>query len=900
MVPPKKEKRPSKTEELEKKLRRSEERFRSLFDSMSEMFQLLELIYDENGKVIDYRYLEVNPAFERLTGRTREQLVGHRAKELFGIVEDYWLEAYQKAVRTGEPQHLENYGAELDKYYDINAWKAGEGQCAIIFTDITSRKRGEEALKEANETLEAKVEERTRELSKSERSLAEAQHIAHIGNWEWNIQTGEVCWSDELFRIYGLDPQAFTPTIDSFTPYIHPDDKEFVNETIQQVMSKGNPVNFDFRIIATDGTVRVLNTIGKIVEFYNDGKPALMVGTNQDITERKKIEGELKESEAKYHGLFDNVHEAAGLFRYVIDEKGEIVDNVFIDVNRAMEQSIGKRRDEVIGLTGKQIWGQGASEVYLPHVRKARETGTSDIYESYFEPLDRYYLNVIAPLNEELFMSSSLDITDIKRVQREVEHERNLLQSIMNSTRKIHLVYLDCGFNFIRVNEAYAKTCGYKPEEMIGKNHFVLYPSAEVEAIFHRVIETGESVKVHDRPFVFPDQPKRGITYWDWTLEPVKDSSGNCEGLVFSLVETTERKHAEEALKESETKYKQLVEYAPTGIYEIDFRVPKFTTVNDAMSVLSGYSRDELFAMNPFDLLDDESKKQFQERMKKALEGKEIDEQVDYIVIKKDGSRINVVLNNKLIFEDGRPIGAFVVGYDVTERRRVEEELKRSNAELQQFAYVTSHDLQEPLRMVTSYLDLLNHKYGEKLDPKAKEYMSYAIDGADRMRELINDLLAYSRVDSQPLTLEQVDMNEVVAEVVNELHVAIKEAHAELIIDSLPVMVADKKKIKQVFLNLLSNAIKFHGTMSPKVEVSAHRLGSAWMIAIKDYGIGIETKYFDKIFEMFQRLHTKEEYPGTGIGLPIAKKIVEIHGGRIWVESEVGKGSTFFFTIPAQ
>jgi PAS domain S-box-containing protein len=255
--------------------------------------------------------------------------------------------------------------------------------------------------------------------------------------------------------------------------------------------------------------------------------------------------------------------------------------------------------------------------------------------------------------------------------------------------------------------------------------------------------------------------------------------------------------------------------------------------------------------------------------------------------------------------ERGGIAGHVVVIQDITEIAMLEEELKRrseilarSNAELQQFAYVASHDLQEPLRMVTSYMDLLNQKYGDKLDEKAKEYVGFATDGADRMRELINDLLQFSRLNSRPLTIKEVDMNTVVSEVMEILRISINDANAVVTVHHLPTVEADESRIKLVMQNLLSNAIKFHGASPPMIEVFGRQQGEEWVIGVKDNGIGFDLNYKDRIFEMFQRLHSKEEYPGTGIGLAITKKIVELHGGRIWVESELGKGSTFFFTLP--
>jgi PAS domain S-box-containing protein len=242
---------------------------------------------------------------------------------------------------------------------------------------------------------------------------------------------------------------------------------------------------------------------------------------------------------------------------------------------------------------------------------------------------------------------------------------------------------------------------------------------------------------------------------------------------------------------------------------------------------------------------------------------------------------------------------------DITERKqqkerleRYAEELARSNAELQQFAYVASHDLQEPLRMVTSYLGLMEKKFGSELNPKAKEYMGFAVDGSQRMKGLIDDLLQYSRVDSQPIVLEVVDMNELVKVVEEDHQVSIRESKAELIVGPLPTIWADKVQIKQLLTNLISNAIKFHDSKPPRIEVSAVTYGDEFVFTVKDNGIGIDQRHGDKLFKMFSRLHTRDEYPGTGIGLAIAKKIVERHGGKIWFESEVGKGTAFYFTIP--
>ena len=274
---------------------------------------------------------------------------------------------------------------------------------------------------------------------------------------------------------------------------------------------------------------------------------------------------------------------------------------------------------------------------------------------------------------------------------------------------------------------------------------------------------------------------------------------------------------------------------------------------------------------------------------------------VDYVTKPLDGAevlaRIDTHLSLSVLRRQLQEQNA-QLKQEIVAREHMQEALQRSNTELEQLAYVASHDMQEPLRMVASYLQLVAQRYQGKLDAEADEFIGFAVDGAKRMQALINDLLAYSRVGTKARPFAPTDCGAIVNVAISDLRVAIEESGARITHGTLPVVMADANQLAHLFLNLLANAIKFRGTEAPQVQIDAEPSGDGWCFAVRDNGIGIGPEYFDRIFVLFQRLHSRREYPGTGIGLALCKKIVERHGGRIWVESAPGTGAVFRFTLP--
>ena len=285
-------------------------------------------------------------------------------------------------------------------------------------------------------------------------------------------------------------------------------------------------------------------------------------------------------------------------------------------------------------------------------------------------------------------------------------------------------------------------------------------------------------------------------------------------------------------------------------------------------------------------------------------EGPVINQRIEITALHRQGHEFPIELAVCPIqWGDKRLFGAFV--RDVTERQQAQqalatkmEELARSNAELEQFAYVASHDLQEPLRMVASYTQLLARRYKGRLDADADEFIGFAVDGATRMQTLIQDLLAYSRVTTRGQSFKDTDAAVSCDAALRNLTKAISDAEGVITVEPLPRVVADSTQLTQVFQNLIGNALKYRNSRKPEIHVSARADGALALFTVTDNGIGIEPQYFERIFQMFQRLHTIKDYSGTGIGLALCRKIVERHGGRIWVESRLGEGSTFLFTMP--
>jgi len=386
-------------------------------------------------------------------------------------------------------------------------------------------------------------------------------------------------------------------------------------------------------------------------------------------------------------------------------------------------------------------------------------------------------------------------------------------------------------------------------------------------------------------------------------VQEVEDLYANLQNdnvqMLFKIQKTTE-----EELKKVEDRFSQMVKNVKDyAIFFID-SAGKIQSWNEGAQHMKGYSKEEIIGrpLSTFYTQPDIEAGIPEYNLKKALEMGRYETQGWRL--RKDGSTFWVeALYTALYDEKGKLNGFSKIARDVTDIRNARiqledkaKELERSNAELEQFAYIASHDLQEPLRTISSYVQLLAERYKDKLDKDANDFIGFAVDGSNRMRLLINSLLDYSRVNKVK-PFEWINLNTVISDMLQAMKDTITESKATIRYANLPKIYGDPVLIGQLFQNLIGNAIKFRDGKKPEIEISSKREDGEYLFSVKDNGIGIKSEYDEKIFVIFQRLNGREKYPGTGIGLSICKKIVERHGGKIWVESEPGKGSTFYFTI---
>ncbi len=481
------------------------------------------------------------------------------------------------------------------------------------------------------------------------------------------------------------------------------------------------------------------------------------------------------------------------------------------------------------------------------------------------------------------------DMTERRRYERQLEAQAALLQRQRDELeRELEEVFerisdgfyaLDEHLCFLYLNDHATDVLNVDDSAVGSDIRDTVVLTEKFESALYEALETQEPVIMED----YYDPVDR------WFANAIYPSES---GLSVYFREITEQKERERKLEQ----YERIVETVAEGIYVLDGD-RRFTMLNGAFASMTGYERDELFGAGATTVFDEKFVEIAEEKQAALESGAEDVAVLEEVLYRADGTSFIVESRFDLFDVDGAT-GRVGVVRDITDRNERERELEESNERLEQFAYAASHDMQEPLRMISSYLQLIDRRYGDVLDDDGSEFFAYAVDGADRMRTMIEGLLQYSRVGTQGEAFEPVELSDVLEDVQENLQMKIEESDAEITIEQLPRVSGDAGQLRQLFQNLLANAIEYSGDEPPRVHVGADRNGSRWTVSVTDDGIGIEPADQKRIFNVFQRLHSHEDHSGAGIGLALCQRIVERHGGELWVDSVPGEGSTFTFTLP--
>jgi PAS domain S-box-containing protein len=734
-----------------------------------------------------------------------------------------------------------------------------------------------------------------------------ATRAAGIGIWDWDIVKNELVWDDQMYALYGLRPGEFGGAYAAWLQGVHPADREASNAVSAAAVAGERAYDTEFRVRWPDGSVHWLKADGQVFRDAH-GVPVRMAGVNYDITERKQAE--------------QGLHEARARLTFALEKSatgGWDLDLVDHTAFRSLEH------DRIFGY--KALLPEWTYKMFLEHVLpedrervdrlfQAAIANRSDWgFECRIRRVDgavRWIAAIGGHQFDEAGRSRRMagivqDITERKQAEEKLRESEARYRLISENAADVIWVLDPLAGKFTYVSPSVFKLRGYTPAEVLAQPVGAALTPASLKIV-------SDSLAQNLPPFIARgsgtasfvtevNQPCKdgAIVNTEVTTTYLFNERGAVE-IVGVSRDITDRKRMETRLSENERNYRELVQNANSAI--IRWRHDgAITFFNEYAQSLFGYRAAEIIGkhVNTIVPQTESTGGDLSELVKSIVSHPEAFVNNVNENICKDGRRVWMVWTNKPIYDENNQVSEILaVGVDITEHKHMEEELRRSNAELEQFAYIASHDLQEPLRTVAGMVQLLARRYQGQLDANADEYIQLAVEAANRMHTLINDLLAYSRVGRRGNPHADADAADCLRAALANLAVAVHESGAQVAWDALPVVTVDAGQLTQVFQNLIGNAIKFRSARPPQIQIAATPHADAWEFTVRDNGIGIEPQYFERIFLVFQRLHTRAEYAGNGIGLALCKKIVEHHGGRIWVESTPGQGATFHFTLPVR
>lgn len=899
------------------------ESYCDVFQNMHEGVSIYKIVYNEAGKINDLKVMYFNSKSVLNEVSNLRNAVGKNITEIYKEDDaEQYLEIANQIVSENKIKTFESFFKPINKYLLITGFLTPDNLLVILGMDITKRKNYENALKESENKYRTIFQSTGVAFAIIEEnmiiSLMNNEAEKMLGRSKEEVE-GKRRWTEFIAKSDDLDKM-----------------KEF--HIKRRVDPQNTPSKYEFK--AVNGKGEVIDILTNI---------SIIPGTKRsiasfvDITERKKNEIALKQREEEFRTLVE--HSPDGITRFDKNLR-------YTFINPAGAAMINLSEKDFIGKTHVEIgMPEELSKNITDLLMEVFKTGNPKEFEFKIPTPagPRYYYSYNIPefdenSNVKSILAIAHDLTERKRAEEElITSERKFRATIEESYDGIMII--DEERKIIEWNHAMGEITGIKKEKMIGSYLWdfmfqILEKERKTPQMFNR-IKSSLIENLNDEKGFQPDRrmerkiqrPDGEIRFIESTIYPMKTDKGTIYGSITRDItekkrleeeliksrdalerqvyeRTNELENAYKSLKESEEKYKQIFNAAPDFTVQVGIDGIIYDA-NEIAAQSLGKRKEDLIGTHftEIDMLFSEDIPLHMEKFMQLL----TKGSVEHYETRIKGRNGEVRWGDTyplLLKKDSTPNAILVISHDITDRKRAEkrlkatiDELERSNYELQQFAYITSHDLQEPLRTISNYAGLIKRRYENQLDKDADDFIEYMVEGASRMREMIQGLLDYSRVDTKGEKFRQVDLEDVIEDVKNNLNDSIKESSAIITYEKLPIVTGDKIQLVQIFQNIISNALKFKKPDEPpKIHISVKKdaKNNEYVFSISDNGIGIEIQYTDKIFEVFKRLHTIDEYKGAGIGLSIAKRIINRHDGRIWVKSKLGEGSTFYFTLPIE